>query len=40
MRGKKINVNCESVLRACPEAAGKGAAKLLEGSKCQAEMKT
>lgn len=40
---KKINVNCElceCVLCACPETAGKGAAQVLEGSKCQAEMKT
>lgn len=31
---------CECVLCACPETAGKGAAQVLEGSKCQAEMKT
>lgn len=39
---EKINVNCElceCVLCACPETAGKGAAQVLEGSKCQEEMK-
>lgn len=41
-RKKKINVKCElcdCVLCVCPETAGKGAAQVLEGSKCQAEMK-